>query len=950
MMKKLRKSVMLFFVGICLVTPSVLGSANQTKKTARADDSSGDFVFDKVVKQGYNGSAYTLNAEDLREMAGVSLPNLLSGLMPGLYTNESIGSLFQGGTTYRIRGNRTPNNGVAIFIDGQERGLNLMSIHEIESITVLKDGAAAAFGMRAANGAILINTRRGKIGAPKIDLTVQLVNQHPLNKLKPFESSQYVAYHNQGRMNDNLDPMYSEWDIKNFQRNSVTDRELYPNVDWLGKLMKKNTWLQHYNINISGGVDKARYFINAGIMYQSGMFNTDNEHSYKTHSNANTYNLRSNVDIDITKTTKLNVDLYGQTGKNGHPGSMAQNAYQTMLTTPAVAFPMWIADHGEYVDQNGNNITSINNKIVPQTNENDNPWAILNRGGYQYIRSVYGSFRLNVTQDLSAITKGLKVSAILSMDSRTESTTVRTRNYAKYEIIDKLGLPPLLKKTGEDDAIVNNVDGKLSVRRTTINANISYDRSFNLHNVSCLLWYEQYENATEVAIPTRYQGVSAWLGYNYDQRYGIDVIMNYQGGYEFSPSERWGLFPSVAVGWTVSNEKFFSGIKNVVSHLKLRASYGKTGNTNGVDAFYYRGRMWERNNVYYTGQSMGTAQNGYLQDIIAYPGLTWEKSDLFNIGVDLRMLSNRLSISADYFRDNRTDSYITNNRINTIAGLDIGSIKNNMGEMHTTGFDGHILWRDRVGEFGYSIGGNFSYHKSKVTQWGDADEDYPYLLTTGYALGVQRGFVADGYFGSWEEIAAAPEHTFSKVQPGDIRYKDVNKDGLIDVHDRVPVGYGALPRITYGITLGANYKGFGFTAIFSGVAKMTRMLDDKVAYPFLNKGNIFKHQTNAWTPENAHNAKFPRLSTVQGSNDNNARNSTLWMQKGDYFKLANLEVYYDFPESLFKKSFLRGVRVFFSGYNLYTWTSCKWIDPQDSPEYSGLPLTRNFSFGCSIKF
>ena len=532
------------------------------------------------------------------------------------------------------------------------------------------------------------------------------------------------------------------------------------------------------------------------------------------------------------------------------------------------------------------------------------------------------------------------------MDAQTNATIDRTKGYANYELTD-FNNPVILKKTGTDSKMVNDVTSESSVRRNTMEAMLSYDKQFGLHCISALTFYNQYEYTGETSIPDRYQGVGAWVGYNYAKRYGIDFLMDYQGGYKFAPGHRFGFFPAVAAGWTISNEPFFAGLKDKI-YLKVKGSYGQLGSQRGVDEFRFMGRLKTTSGIYNFGNTMAGA-NGYVEDIIANPGLTWEKSEQSNVGIETKLFRNHLSILAEYFRDNRTDMYMGNSRISSIYGLN-ASISGNIGEMYTEGYDGAVMWTSGIGKVNYSIGGTFSYSNNMVTRTGEVDQPYPWLQTAGYSSGVKRGYIAEGFFQSYEEIAAAPKQTFSEVHPGDIRYKDVNGDGTIDSNDRVPIGYSDIPKIFYGINLGLSYKGFGINAIFQGAADVSRMATGRVAYPFTGSGNIYEHQLDTWTPEHQ-TAKLPILSTITSGGVNNTQGSTFWLKNADYIKLNTLEIYYDFPELLFRKSFVKNIRLFASGYNLFTWTNYDSpLDPQDDADASGMPITRNLSLGCSIKF
>lgn len=892
----------------------------------------------------YNGSAYTIQGKLLRNLPVTNLSTLLSGLVPGYYSRQvQGGGLINEENPFWIRGTRSNAGGVLVLVDGQERNFGILSSHEIESITVLKDAAAVAlYGMRAANGAILVTTRKGVLGKPQVELTAQIIAQQPIGELNSLNAADYARQHNIARKNDGLALLYSEYDIMNYTKKKGAS-ELYPNIDWVDKYIKSIRWTQRYNLNISGGTQRSKYFVNAAYTRNNGYFNTDNKSDYSTNHTAEQFNVRSNVDFDITPITNLDVNLYGWYQTQNAPGAGAQNIYHAMLTMPQGIFPEWYEDKG-YTDQYGNSVVAQDGKIVAGSPLRENPWAMLNRSGYLQDKRLYGSFRTKLFQDLSFITKGLGASVTLSMDARTVSSIKRDITFAFYEkdLLDE----SLLRRTREDGSMGNGVDNTDSYRRTGITAQIDYNRRFGKHGISTLAFYEQYESNNEVDLPSRFQSINGWLSYNYDKRYAIDFIAAYQGCYKFAPENRFGLFPTVSAGWTVSNETFWNQAKDVVNYLKLRASYGKVGNSAGADAYSYRGRLSPTGNVYTFGVNMVNSPAGYIENILANPGLTWEKAQIFNVGLDARLLNDRITFSAEYFRDNRHDMYVVNSRISSLIG-NVNEIKQNIGKMYSQGVELSAMWSSRIDDWRYYLGGTFSFSDNKIKENGEVEQLYEWLYAKERSLGEHRGYIAKGFFNSWEEIASAPLQKFSDVQPGDVRYEDVNKDGIIDVNDRVPIGHGDIPKIMYGIMLGVDYRGLSISALFQGSGMVSRQYSGTVMNPFAGNGTMFEHQLDYWTEDNQ-NAIFPRLSTRDNVSLNNRQISTLQIDDADFLRLKTLELSYSFPRSILGNNHIKGLKIFVSGYNLLTWTKFKWVDPESAS--LSAPLTRNISIGCSLKF
>jgi TonB-linked SusC/RagA family outer membrane protein len=943
-----RKFQRYFLLLLLFSCPGLTWAQQETEETVVDKRKPLDLIFQKIDAADFNGSAYTISGEEIRNLPVSSLTNVLAGIVPGFFSRKMEGGMANEGAGYWIRGNRTYSEGVLVLVDGQERSFGVLSPHEIESITVLKDAAATVlYGMRGVNGVILVNTRKGSKGEPSVELTAQLIYQQPVNLMKPLNSFRYAENYNRALLNDGMDE--SNLAPQNFlgQYQAGSNKDYYSDIDWMDQYYKKNTWLQRYNMNISGGSERTRYFVNAGFLGQSGMFNTEDEFSYNTNNTIKRYNVRSNIEFDVTSSTLLSIDLYGWTENQNRTGGSSIDAYNALANTAPNSFPAYYTDYGNYLDQSGNAITGFNGKIIAGNGVTTNPWAMLNRSGYASYGSVYGSFRTQLSQDLSVIAKGLKVSATLSMDSQAEAVADRTKTFAYYQIADPL-IPNVLKKTGTDGKMSNSVSGRNSNRRTTIDMQLSYAGQFNKHGVSAVAFYNQYEFADEVSIPVRFQGVGGWLNYNYDKRYSVDFMTSYQGCYKFSSDNRFGLFPTVAAGWTVSNEPFFKGLKELIPYLKFKGSYGKLGNYRGISDYRYMGRLAATTGIYNFGNAMGSVA-GYVEDIIANPNHTWEKSEQSNVGIEGKIVKSKLSFSAEYFRDNRSDIYLTNNRIPAMLGT-TAVVEENVGAMYTTGYDMAVLWNDKIGNVSYTLGGTWSISENRVTALGEVDQPYPWLSGIGYPKGVKRGYIAEGFFNSYDEIAAAPSQTFSEVRPGDIRYKDINNDGTIDTDDRVPIGYGDTPDIFYGITLGVSYKGFGVSALLQGAARVSRTLSGKAAFPFFAKGNMYEHQLNYWAPENQ-TAELPGISTVYSGGVNNTQVSSFWIRNADYLRLNTLQLYYDFPAFGSQKSLIKNIKLFANGYNLFTWTKYKSpLDPEADPSGEGMPLTRNISLGCSIKF
>lgn len=909
-----------------------------------------DLNFKKVDTDTYNGSTYTIDGEIFRNLPVTHLANALTGIIPGFFTRQSSGSVINEIPEYQIRGRRTVSEGVLVLVDGQERSFGSLTTYEIDKITILKDAAAVAlYGMRAANGAILVTTRRGTIGKPKIELSAQMVLQQPLRVPKPLNAYNFTSLYNDAYLNDNPAGTVPFPNPSQYQNSS--NPELYPDMDWMGKYYDTEQFMQRYNLNVSGGTSKTRYFVNFGAMLHEGMYHTDMANTYSTDNEINRYNIRSNFQVDVTPTTLLTADVYGWAETQNRPNGNSAAAFTSMLQTPSSAFPAFFADNGLYKDILGQPIEGVDGKIIAGNSKYTNPWALINRGGYSVYNEIYGSFRLKLEQDLAFLLSGLKISGDVSMDSQMGWVVGRTKAFAYHEMLND----STLRKTGTDGTMNNSVEGKSSNRTLTVDLQASYQQQFDKHNIAALFGYNQFESTNETSIPTRMQGLSSWIGYNYDNRYGVDLITSYYGSYKFAKGKRFGLFPSVAASWTISNESFFENVKNVFSFLRFRASIGQVGDQRGIDAHQFLSALQQKNGVYNFGNTM-TGVGGYMMSQIANEDVTWEKALIYNAGIEARMFSDKLTFMVEYFRDQRRDIYLTNERIGGLYGL-ATTIRQNVGSMYSQGIDASIQWRSKLGGLTYTIGGNYSLSGNKAQDFGEADKEYPWLYSKGYPLGLHKGLLVGGFFTKADFDANGnfvdpnmPTHTFSSVKPGDFRYVDINEDGVIDALDIQPLGSGDTPNQIFAINLGAEYKGFGFTVLFQGAADLSRNISNYgyLALPFYSEGNMFEHQLNYWTPETAATAEYPRLTIGNAPGMNNIQSSNFWIRNADYIRLKTAQIYYNLPEALFNsKTVLKGVQFYFSGYNLLTWDKLKIIDPEWNP--TTFPITRNVSIGCTIK-
>lgn len=938
------------FLLFCSLVGTVSTNATTEKSTVETtvkDSALISVPYTSLKKSDFSGAAEVISGAVIEDVPVQHLSNALTGRLSGLYTIQTTGEPGGDQASMYIRGRRTNGEGVLVLVDGQERSFGMIQPQEIESITLLKDASASAlYGMRAANGVLMIKTKTGRDGKPRVSLNAQAVYQQNMRSLEALNAGQYTQLYNEALRNDGITPSFTENQILNYQNQSDTER--YPDVDWMNELLKKGSWLQRYNVTVDGGFKRTRYFVSLGTTLQSGMFNTVKEQNYSTNTNFSRYNFRSNVEFDVTSTTLLTAKIDGWMEDRNYPfGEDAQRTiFKTLLRTPPSAFPMYYKDNHEYVDQSGNPLKpQIGDKIVAGNDIYKNPWAMLNRAGYVVKNTRYGAFSLALDQELDFLLPGLSVHGQVAMDVWNTQNTLRKITYNYYKLLDN----NVLQKWGNSDEMLGNSTQIYGPKRSTsMNFNLKYNKSFGQHTVSGMLLYDQYELAQDIVLPWRYQSMGGWFSYNFDQRYQADFTFNYQGTYKLSPDNRWGISPALSLAWNASNEKFFDVLKPYVSYLKVRGSIGQVNSDRAVTAYDYMSRLQQVNGLAYFGNDMG-AVNGLLETMQGNPLATYEKALQMNIGVDAGFFSNRLNASLDLWNDHRKDVYTVPATFSGLLGFtSIYLPKQNVGEIKSRGMEVSAGWNDRIGDFMYHIGGNVSFSKSEVINMDEVPQAYDYLYQKGYALGTPLLYVADGIFNSWEEIAAAPEHTLAPVSPGDIRYKDINNDGKIDDNDRIRNGYSDLPQLFYGIDLGVSYKGFSVTALLQGAGNVSKSINYHAAYAFYDNGKVFKHQLDRWIPENKVDA--PKFTTQSTGTVNNNLASTYWTRDASYLRLKNVEIAYSLPKKAVKSLLLEELRFFVTGQNLLTFDKMDFIDPEAQYDGEAFPLQRAFSAGFNVKF
>lgn len=937
-------------------------------------------------KETLTGAISSVKTDALLASPNASVANSLSGKIPGLASVQTSGQpgaedpkLFIRGAGALTESGSSP----LILVDGVERSFFQMDPNEIADITVLKDASATAvFGVRGANGVILVTTRRGEKGKAKVSVSSSVGVQMPTRMLRGADSYTYAKLFREREANDGRDPdrYFTEYDLERFRLGD--DPLMYPSIDWREYMLKNSAIQTQHNLNISGGTDNVRYFISAGYLFQDGLFNDFGNESEGY--NYRRFNYRSNLDIDLSKSTTLKVGIGGVVGDRKQSSESEQTIWRSINNSQPFSSPGVI--DGNYI--------VIPNKYGDIKHENP-LGRIYNRGYMSYIKNTL-NMDLNLTQKLDFITKGLSAEVKGAYNTSYDfnkgmvrpATGLRTY-YAYYqsELEDPEMLPTDPNYNKNVVYLVDGIEEKLQYNETNgrarnwyFEASLRYARKFGSHNLTGLLLYNQskkYYPSQYNFIPTAYVGLVGRITYDYKSRYLAEFNIGYNGSENFAPDKRFGTFPAVSLGYILSEEKFMKNIK-FFDFFKLRATVGLVGNDNmsnnrflylpdtynidktGIDS------EWKQNIWGYNfGKDNTTILPGALESRIGNRNVTWETSLKQNYGLDMKFLNNRMKVTFDYFIENRRDILIARQTIPAITAFTSSLLPVvNLGEVENKGYEVELGWNDQIGDnLRYYINANVSYAKNKIIYQDEVEPNEPYLWRTGKQVGAVFGYVSDGFYTD-NDFDITIDEDGNKIYnlkeglpvpqinplPGDIKYKDLNNDKVVDTDDQCEIGFSSRPNYTFGLNYGLDYKGLFFSMNWSGTAERSVVLSGQFSTPF--SGTLMEYQTEGiWRPETAETATMPRLSKDHESY--NYQRSDLWVRNGSYLKLKNLTIGYRFTnKAALKKIGISQLGIKFTGYNLLTFDHLKIMDPESNPDWYNdrYPVVKIYNIGLDITF
>ncbi|WP_276483762.1 TonB-dependent receptor [Paraflavitalea pollutisoli] len=899
------------------------------------------------------GAISTVNAQDLKQPVA-NMTNLLAGRVAGIVGVQRSGQPGYDNADIYIRGISTfTNSRPLILVDGVERDFSNVDPEDIASFSILKDASATAvYGVRGANGVIIITTKKGKVGKPLINMQYdQGITQ--FTQLPEFaDGVTYMqmaneAYHN-SNPNDPL-PKYTQDRID--KTISGVDPDLYPNVDWFAELFKKTGQNRRARVNASGGSDNAQYYLSLGYYDENGLYKTDDLANYNSAIKFTRYNFTSNLTLKVTKSTKVDFGAAGWISNGNFPGSSVGDIWGAAYLLPPILIPK-VYSNGLYSQL--------------RTGDIFNPYNRLTQTGYvtEFRSQLWSNIR--VTQDLGKILKGLSATAMYSFDNYNTHTIRRTKSVDGYlargrDSAGKL----LLDQTSIGTSFLGYERANGGSRQYNLEASVNYINKFGLHDVTGMLLFNQYDRSDAFAgdfigsIPFRFMGIAGRATYGYDGKYLADINFGYNGSETFAPNKRYGFFPAYGVGWVASQEDFFEPLSDIVQFLKVKYTYGEVGNSNiGGRRFAYISTVGGGNRYLdgnYTYGQNGTNQTINGLDIGDYAvNVTWEKAIKQNLGVELKTWNNALTLQVDVFREDRKAIFRQRGDVPNYVGV-LSLPYANLGEVHNRGIDASIDLNKQVGkDWMIGLRGNFTWTRAKVIDDANAPWPYPWQQRIGRKFGQRFGYTDLGLFKDDKDVANSPYQTGTN-KAGDIKYKDMNGDGKIDSYDQGPIGYGAFPEIVYGFGPTISWKGFSIAGWFKGISNVDISLNGDGLQPFSQggeRGNLMKQITDRWTPDNTNpRPLYPRLT--YGNDNMNYANSTWWVKNGAFLRLQTLQLSYDFARSSWLKYVgMSNLSVYFIGYNLWTKSEFDMWDVElGDGKGATYPLTKTFNFGikCSFK-
>ncbi len=926
-------------------------------------------LYDKIQKDNYLGSASTVYTNELTTTLQQTYVHALPGRLAGLYTEQTRGirdpqtqantdlNFFTGAGIplpgeRNIAADNTQFNlnlrgqNPVVVIDGVQRDLSSIDPQNIESISVQKDALSSILlGMRSSRGMLLVTTKEPDSKGFRLSFTQETGMQQSLDLPNPLPAYQYAYLLNEGLQRNGISALYSQSDFNKYKDGSSP--YTHPDVNWYDQTLKSSAPMSIYNLNVNGGNEIARYFLSLGYYTQEGFFKSTDLNDYETNQKLDRYLVTTKIDVDVTEEFKVGLSLFGRVEEGNQPGATTNNILSTIYNTPNNAYPVFNPD-GSY---GGSRPFSRN------------IWAMVTNSGYIEDTKKDVLATLNLDYDFNKFIEGLSFKALSTISVQNRSAVSRVKQNGVYDFSYNEDGSDSYSTYGTVAAQTNNFISVGDSRYWYGQLALNYEKTFNeLHNFEAKILGDQYVVTTNYDLPNRPADIAGSVKYDYNNKYFAEAAINrsYYNGYR--SGQQWGTFYAFGLGWDIAKESFLDNV-SWLNKLKLRAVYGKTGN--GIDnAGYYNWRQSFSStgifneNAYQQGYSGSTNQAVIENDPefgIYNPNISWEKADKLNVGVDVDLFNNHLNITADYYYDQYYDLLQVRGRNIELLGYRYSP--ENIGENLQKGAEISFTYQNNIGDFNYFVTGNWSQQASEITFMDEQYRPYEYNKRTGNPVNTIYGYIADGFYETPEEIEQSATISSSSLQPGDIKYKDLNGDGVINDFDVTAIG-NTDPLTFYGINAGFYYKGFDFNVLLQGVYNRDIYYNSDI----LQAGFIDTNQSygqayapifERWIPENADNAAYPGLTpginAFFNPSPNFSNSSSLFVYSGDYFRVKNITLGYTFPNEVTKALGGIQLRVFAHGTNIFTASSFDLGDPEVI-SFTSYPNQRVISGGLNLKF
>jgi len=927
-------------------------------------------LLDEVVVVGYGaqkkesvvGAISQVSSKELLASPAANVSQAIAGKIPGVITTQTSGAPGQDDTKINIRGRATfaGDGSPLILVDGVERTFSQIAPDDIETISVLKDASATAvYGVRGANGVMLITTKRGRDQKPEVNLTANWQIQSPTRSDTYLDSYQSVVLLEEALKNDGLPSQFSANDIEMYRKSAAgelsgLDAMLYPNVDWYDEVLKKSAPAQRYNVSVRGGTKRMRYYASAELYDQKGLIKELSQDMYGNSSSPSyrRYAFRANMDLFLTKDLTFSVNFgtrfEERRGSNTSESSTFSQTFYEMNHTPGWLFPV------SYEVQNGESTKTL---YGGSSQYQSNIVAALAKGGYYRATNTINETNFVLDYKMDWLTKGLSAKGMVSFDYDSYYKKMFKADFATYELNDRDNYESM------DAYNQFNSDGELAYSKdnsTTyklyMEAQVNYARQFGKHDVTAMALYNQNDYRYNSELAKRYQGLVGRVTYGYDDRYLAEFNAGYNGSENFLQGKRFGFFPAVSLGWRISNEEFMAGTAQWLNNLKIRASYGEVGNdiytVNGTaQRFLYEEKWSQVSNAYYFGSS---GKTGIYESQYPNLGVTWERAHKYNVGLEFGLWNGLLNGNIDVFYEKRNDiltSYLTRPQ-----WVGVALAAGNLGETKNSGYEIELKHNNRINEdLSYNVGLTYSHARNEIISMDEPELKTAYRKREGNPISQYFGLIAEGFVTQADlDNPDFPVSTFGTVKVGDLKYKDANGDGFIDDRDESRIGYSDIPENTYALSLGVNYKGWGFSVMFQGVDHVSRYYDAEAMYAFVSGGKVKEHHLERWNPAqseayNLQHANYPLLH-YDNYGDHNQRTNSFFLKNGSFVRLKNIELSYTLPENWSKVAGMSNCRLYVNANNLITWDHLNNLTDPESNGSNRYPIMKTVNFGVNIKF